>query len=95
LNLSKRKTVLPIAACFIILSIGLTYALLPPVNVDNSGVAIKGFDPVAYFTEGRPVKGKRMFSYKWQNANWLFSSKENLALFMKNPGKYAPRYGGY
>jgi hypothetical protein len=61
----------------------------------SSGVAIKGFDPVAYFKEGKPVKGNEKFSYDWNNAKWFFVSKENLDAFSKMPDKYAPQYGGY
>jgi YHS domain-containing protein len=57
--------------------------------------AIRGYDPVAYFTEGKPVKGDEKFTFRWKDANWYFSSKQNLDLFTKEPEKYAPQYGGY
>jgi YHS domain-containing protein len=57
--------------------------------------AIRGYDPVAYFKESKPVKGSDEYSFKWKDANWLFSSKENLDSFSTNPEKYAPQYGGY
>ncbi len=57
--------------------------------------AIRGYDAVAYFVEDKAIKGSKEFSYKWDEANWLFKSKENLNLFMANPEKYAPQYGGY
>lgn len=60
-----------------------------------SSQAIRGYDPVAYFTEGKPVKGNKEFSYQWNDANWYFSSKADLDSFKKNPEKYAPQYGGY
>ncbi len=66
-----------------------------PINTDSEGVAIKGYDPVAYFTTGKPVKGDKEFEYKWKGAKWRFSSKEHLRLFMDAPEKYAPQYGGY
>ena len=62
---------------------------------NTSTHAINGYDAVAYFMEGKPVKGSDMFTYNWHQANWNFKSKENLNLFMKNPDKYAPQYGGY
>jgi YHS domain-containing protein len=89
------KKVVFTAVFVLLLSIASAVSALPPINTDKNGVAIKGFDTVAYFTAGRPVKGKSTFSYKWKNATWLFSSKENQVMFMKNPQKYAPRYGGY
>lgn len=60
-----------------------------------SNDAIKGYDTVAYFTQGKPVKGKSEFSTEYKEATWLFSSKENLELFKTDPEKYAPQYGGY
>ena len=61
----------------------------------HSGKAIRGYDPVAYFSEGKPVKGDDKLMYKWNNATWYFSSQQNLDLFKANPEKYAPQYGGY
>lgn len=66
-----------------------------PVFSTFLGGAIRGYDPVAYFTEGRPVEGKRAFSLKWMNATWYFSSARHRDLFRANPEKYAPQYGGY
>ena len=60
-----------------------------------SDQAIRGYDPVAYFTAGKPVKGDKTFSLHWKDADWYFSSKENLNSFAKSPEKYAPQYGGY
>jgi len=62
---------------------------------EKSGKAIRGYDPVAYFTDGKPVEGKEEFVYNWSNANWYFSSRQHLDLFKANPVKYAPQYGGY
>lgn len=59
------------------------------------GVAIRGYDPVAYHVEGKPVKGSSQYEFKWKNAKWRFSSAENLNLFEADPEKFAPRYGGY
>jgi len=61
----------------------------------KSGKAIRGYDPVAYFTDGKPVEGKEELVYNWSNANWYFSSRQHLDLFKANPVKYAPQYGGY
>jgi YHS domain-containing protein len=64
-------------------------------NVNRSGVAIKGYDPVAYFTQKMPVKGSDMYELEWEGAKWRFASMANLDLFRGDPAKYAPRYGGY
>ena len=65
-----------------------------PVYSDSSG-AIRGYDPVAYFTEGRPVKGSREFTHPWRGATWRFASAENRERFAAAPETYAPQYGGY
>lgn len=67
-----------------------------PVNRSLLGrVAIKGTDTVAYFTEGRAVKGLKKFEAEWNGAVWRFASAENRDLFTAAPEKYAPQYGGY
>jgi len=65
------------------------------VNVTAEGVAIKGYDPVAYFTEQMPVKGSADFEYLWSGAKWRFATAEHRDLFKAYPEKYAPKYGGY
>ena len=62
---------------------------------DPSGVAIRGYDTVAYFTEGAPVEGSEEFTAEWQGATWRFASAEHLDLFEADPERYAPQYGGY
>lgn len=62
---------------------------------DVFGIAIKGYDTVAYFTEGRVVQGKSEFSYTWNEAEWHFSSVEHRDLFAANPEKYAPNHTGF
>ena len=71
------------------------FANAGPVNTKGSDYAIHGYDPVAYFSESKPVKGFKQFAVDYQNAKWIFSSKENQSLFESNPGKYAPQYGGH
>lgn len=61
----------------------------------ESGVAIRGYDTVAYFTEGKPVKGSEDFSVDYEGASWHFANQENADLFKVDPEKYAPQYGGY
>lgn len=60
-----------------------------------SNAAVGGYDTVAYFTDGMPVKGKSQFRTKWMGADWYFASKEHLEMFKANPTAYAPQYGGY
>ena len=63
--------------------------------VDGNGLAIRGTDPVAYFTQGAPVAGSSEYTYTWNNAIWQFASSENRDLFVANPDQYAPQYGGF
>ena len=65
------------------------------VNADKSGVAIKGYDPVAYFTSSKPTAGNAELTHRWNNATWRFANAENKKAFVANPTKYAPQYGGY
>ncbi|HEX6170734.1 MAG TPA: YHS domain-containing (seleno)protein [Chitinophagaceae bacterium] len=60
---------------------------------DNA--AIGGYDAVAYFKEGKPVKGIAEFSVSYKGVNWFFTSKTNADLFRAKPEKYVPQYGGY
>jgi hypothetical protein len=66
-----------------------------PVNTTWTGVAIKGYDAVAYFTEAKPVEGTDRFEFAWNGAKWRFASAANRDLFAAEPEKYAPRFGGY
>ncbi len=64
-------------------------------NVDSDNVAIHGYDTVAYFTEGKPMKGSAEFEQVWQDARWQFASATNRDLFTANPDRFAPQNGGY
>ncbi len=67
----------------------------PLVNVDKAGVILKGYDPVAYFKQNRPVKGNPKYLSKYKGATYYFASGEDKAEFDKAPAKYAPQYGGF
>ena len=74
----------------------------PPINTlknsffsGRTDTAINGYDTVAYFTVGKPVKGLDGFATDWMGAKWKFASQANLDLFKASPEKYAPQYGGY
>ena len=70
-------------------------AVEPTYTALFSNKAIKGYDTVAYFTEGKPVQGSELYSTEYNKATWLFASQVNLELFISNAEKYAPQYGGY
>jgi len=65
------------------------------VNVDSNGVILKGYDPVAYFTQNKAIKGNSKYQSSYQGATYYFSSAADLATFKRNPSKYAPQYGGF
>jgi YHS domain-containing protein len=58
-------------------------------------LSISGYDPVAYFTDGKPVQGKADIEYLWHRSRWRFASSEHRDLFSKDPEHYAPQYDGY
>jgi YHS domain-containing protein len=66
----------------------------PFVFADQNG-AIRGYDPVAYFTHGAPAKGSKEFRHEWRGATWHFASSANRDRFAADPQRYAPQYGGY
>src|SRR5438132_742149 len=80
---------------FIFVAIALTARAERPVNTTLFGVAIKGYDPVAYFTDSKPVEGSSDFTFEWNGAKWRFANAGHLAAFKTAPEKYAPQYGGY
>lgn len=67
----------------------------PEANIDATGVFLHGYDPVAYFTEGRPVAGKADIAYEHGGGKYLFASTASRDRFAASPEKYAPQYGGY
>jgi YHS domain-containing protein len=71
-----------------------TAATASPVNAEG-GVAIRGTDPVAYHTTGRPTPGRPEFTHAWRGATWRFASAANRDLFAADPERYAPAYGGF
>jgi len=71
------------------------HAAKDKVYSDWRGRAIEGADPVAYFTEGKPVKGSSDFTHDWNGATWYFVSADNRDAFAADPERYAPQYGGY
>jgi YHS domain-containing protein len=89
----------------ILFSLGLGLALAststvaaepaPPTHATEQGIAIGGYDPVAYFTHGRPVLGSAEFEHRWNGATWRFSSAASRDRFAADPEAFAPRFGGY
>jgi len=59
------------------------------------GIAIKGYDPVAYFTEGKPVQGDPQIQAEFDGATWQFTTPEHRNAFLAHPTRYEPEYGGF
>ena len=74
-------------------------ALLLPASLwaqnEAPRLVLKGHDPVAYFTDGKPVKGDAQYSYDWDEGRYHFASAKHRDMFAANPEKYAPQFGGY
>jgi len=84
---------LALAALF---AVAPAYADQAPVHTAFlSNLAVGGYDPVAYFTDGRPVRGSAQFRTTHQGFEYRFASAEHLAAFRANPSRYQPQYGGY
>lgn len=62
---------------------------------EKDGVALRGYDPVAYFTDARPAKGSAEHAARYQGSTFHFASKSNRDAFAADPAKYAPQYGGF
>ena len=77
------------------LGLGSPAAALEPVSKGGDGLALGGYDAVAYFTDGKPVAGKKEFQTQWNGATWQFATADHRETFVKAPEKYAPQYGGY
>jgi YHS domain-containing protein len=82
------------AALLLIFSASLSFAG-DRYSPTEGTVAINGYDPVAYFTMGEPVRGDPSNTMSWQGKVWYFSSQDHLEAFQEEPRRYAPRYGGF
>ncbi len=87
----SRRTALAIFAS----SIALPAFAAAPQIFQNNGVAINGYDPVAYFSHSQPVQGSFEHRYNWSGATWHFASAANRDLFAASPSEFAPQFGGY
>src|ERR1700730_18269128 len=69
--------------------------LVPAARSEEPKLSISGYDPVAYFTDGKPVPGKSEFEFLWHKLRWRFADGAHRELFVKDPDRYAPQYDGY
>jgi|SRR5581483_1406425 len=95
-----RDNVVAIAAIALLVALSTTtiqgyQSRVNPINKNFFGAALKGYDPVAYFEDGKPVKGLDSLRYDWMGAKWYFATVAHRDEFTKKPEKYAPQFGGY
>lgn len=91
-----RKLAFVATLLAVLMAGGMSARAEEPVNTGYfGGIAINGYDTVAYFTEHRPVKGAEEFAYEWLGTPWYFANAKHRDLFISDPEKYAPQYGGY
>lgn len=79
----------------LVFAMGVAVAQAQDPIFKTDGVAIRGYDPVAYFNDSAPVMGSKEFTYTWQGAVWQFKNEANRMAFKANPEKYAPQFGGF
>lgn len=79
----------------LVLSLPAIAQNVPELNLSRSGLALRGVDPVSYFTAGKPIKGKKSVSVKHAGGTYRFASESNKKLFLSDPEKYLPAYGGH
>jgi len=93
----KLKTILLVVAVTMVISATIPSLAGAKSEIYKSwrGLAIKGYDPVAYVTEGKAVKGSKEYEVEWKDAKWRFASAENRDRFTASPDDFAPAYGGY
>jgi YHS domain-containing protein len=103
----RKPAIFPRLFLGIALGAGIFAPLLAPFSLakaatDNqlavnatTGLAISGFDPVAYFTEGKALFGRAEFELNLEGSVWRFNNEGNRGAFAKNPEVYAPQFGGY
>ena len=83
----------------IVLSAAIVHLAAQPTAaaaINNTrGIALDGYDVVAYFVSGRPIQGSAAFAHRWQGVTWHFATADNRDVFAKTPERYAPQFGGY
>lgn len=83
------------AAALVLVSVSLFAQPSGTVNVGRGGLAVHGYDVVAYATDGAAVRGRPEFEHRWSGAVWRFASAAHRDEFARDPQKYAPQFGGY
>ena len=84
-----------LAALVLALALSAPAIAAQAINTNGSNFAIGGYDPVAYFTDGKAIRGAKSYTHEWGGKPWRFRSEANRDTFAAAPEKYAPAYGGY
>lgn len=82
----------------IVLLMLMSFAVLANAPIETgtfNNKAIYGYDPIAYWTENKAAKGSDEYVFEWRGAQWYFKNQANMDMFIANPEKFAPQYGGY
>jgi len=90
--MNRYANALILTACFLFSHSSLIFAAQ---FFERNGLAIDGHDPVAYFTEQKPVKGSPAFRVEFEDATFQFASAAHRDAFVADPSKFVPQYGGY
>ena len=94
----NRRNFLTVAGALTASTLLTANAFAATAKIDTSrkdGVALDGYDPVAYFTEKMSKPGMAEFKTSWNGVDWYFASAENMKAFIATPEKFAPQYGGF
>jgi YHS domain-containing protein len=91
----SRNTVRKLFGQSPVVAAGLDVNTTQGLTLAGPGLALRGYDPVAYFAEGKPVIGKAMYTATYNKAAYQFATEANLQAFKANPEKYVPQYGGF
>jgi YHS domain-containing protein len=84
-----------VLACLTLVATPLVAGTKALLNADKNGLALQGYDPVGFFAENKPVKGRPEFKSTYMGVTYLFASAENKARFENEPAKYEPAFGGF
>jgi hypothetical protein len=96
MNIKRRTVPLVVATAFFFgIFVPSLAEAKSEINKNWQGLAINGYDPVAYYKDGKPAKGSSKYEFEWKDSKWRFASAESRDIFRANPEDYAPRYGGY
>ncbi|WP_281648486.1 YHS domain-containing (seleno)protein [Parendozoicomonas sp. Alg238-R29] len=90
-----KNSLKSLAAVSVLVFASTTFAADADMNANANDVALHGYDPVSYFTAGKPTKGSSEYMATFKNAIFKFSNAENRDTFRADPSRYAPQYGGY